>query len=135
MNAESRALVDRAREEVHAADLLLDGELFLQVAPRAYQAMFYTAEALLANEGLDYSSEAGQHAAFGQLLVKFGGVDPGFHGHLLTAFRQQQAVTYHRPSAQASPEHARELLAQAREFVEMAESYLRGQSGVEEDSP
>jgi uncharacterized protein (UPF0332 family) len=123
LNAESRELIERAREELHACELLLEDELPPQAVSGAYRAMFHASGALMASEGMDYSSEAAMHAAFGQLLLKFGGVDPRFHSYILTAFRQRQAAD-HRPPTEVSAERAPELCAQAREFVEMVESYL-----------
>jgi uncharacterized protein (UPF0332 family) len=131
LNAKSRALIDHAREELRACNLLLEGELFSQVASRAYLAMLHASEALMANDGIDYSSEAGLHAAFGQLLLKFGGEDPRFHGHIFTTFRQRQAADRRSPT-EVSLQRAEEVLAQAREFVEMAEAYLskKGDAGA-----
>jgi uncharacterized protein (UPF0332 family) len=134
LNAEARALIDRAHEELDTANQLLEGELYSQAVSGAYRAMSHTSEALMESAGLEYSSEVAMRAAFGQLLLKFGGVDPRFHGYIFTAFRQRQAADW-RPPTEVSAERARELLSQAREYVEMTEAYLGEQGGAAEGPP
>jgi uncharacterized protein (UPF0332 family) len=57
-------------------------------------AMFYTAEALLANRDLTFSSHGSMHGAFGKEFAKTEELDPKFHRWLIDAFRQRQDLLY-----------------------------------------
>jgi len=71
-------LLAKAQEAIEAAELLLKGGKNDFAAGRAY-AMFYTAEALLFEEGLEYRKHSGVHAAFGKHFVKTALLDAKFH--------------------------------------------------------
>jgi len=85
MKPEARAFLDKAHQSLQAAaNLKRDGFIDFAVSP-AYYAMFYTAEALLLDQGLSFSSHAAVISAFGKLFVKTGRLDPRFHRYLLSA--------------------------------------------------
>lgn len=70
MKPETRSLLDKAHQSLRAAaNLKRDGFLDF-AASRAYYAMFYTAEALLLEQGLTYNSHAGVIGAFGKMFAK-----------------------------------------------------------------
>jgi uncharacterized protein (UPF0332 family) len=70
LNPEIRALLDKDRQSLDAADLLRGRDYPDFAASRAYYAMFYAAEALLASLGQSYSSHAATQAAFGLATAK-----------------------------------------------------------------
>ncbi len=127
MSAEVHNLLGRCRENIRACEHLIDQGFYAIAASRAYYAIFYAAEALLINEGFQFSSHGAVHAAFGQRLVKTGRVDPKFHRYILDAFRSRQTADYDA-LPEVSETGAQEMLAQAREFLSMAEQVLGEES-------
>jgi uncharacterized protein (UPF0332 family) len=83
MKPESEALLRKARESLEAAKLLAKEKYFDFAASRAYCAMFYTAEALLLERALSFSSHSGVIAAFGKEFSKGDLLDPKFHRYLI----------------------------------------------------
>ncbi len=85
MKFETQALLEKARQSLQAAEnLRKDGFLDFS-ASRTYYAMFYTAEALLIEQGLSYNSHSAVIAAFGKRFAKTGLLDSRFHRYLLDA--------------------------------------------------
>ena len=64
MKENTAKLLDRAQDAIEAADILLTNEKVDISAGRAYYAMFFTAEALLNEIGLDLNTHSAVHAAF-----------------------------------------------------------------------
>jgi uncharacterized protein (UPF0332 family) len=66
MSDPTRALLDKGKRAIHAAEVLLkDGEADFAIG-RAYYAMLYVAEALLVGKGLRFRKHGSVHAAFGE---------------------------------------------------------------------
>lgn len=115
----------KAAEFVEAARLLQDEGFEVSAADRAYYAMFYAVEALLAARDLTYSSHGAVHGAFGRLFAKTGELDPKYHRWLIHAFEGRQSATYgtdienepDRESVTRVIDQAEELLAAAREYL------------------
>lgn len=85
MNTDFVWLLDKAERSLSAARLLLDQEHHDFAISRAYYAMFYVAEGLLASLGKAYSSHAAVIAAFGREFAKTGRLDSKFHRWLIDA--------------------------------------------------
>jgi uncharacterized protein (UPF0332 family) len=83
MSEDFQRLLDKARESLAAADLLLDQGFSDFAASRVYYAMFYVAEALLASLGKSYSSHGAIQAAYGREFVKTDKLNPKFHRWLI----------------------------------------------------
>ena len=123
MKAQTRAYLDKANENIKAGlDLIRDGHYEI-AASRAYYAMFYAAEALLTEEGHEFSSHGAVHGAFGKQFTKTGRLDAKFHRYLIDAYRERQAADYDAP-AEVGLEEAQTLLDQAKEFLAAAKSLL-----------
>jgi uncharacterized protein (UPF0332 family) len=123
MKATSDLLLGKARRAIEAARTLLSSDFPEFATGRAYYAMFYVAEALLEEKSLRYSKHGGVHGAFGEHYVKTGLFDPKFHRWLLNAFDQRIEGDY-SPEIVAVHEDAQKLIAQADEFLDIAEKYL-----------
>ena len=80
MNADFTAQIDKAKESLAAAELLLGQGYAEFAASRAYYAMFYVAEALLASRGQSYSSHAAVQAAYDGNSPRAATSMPGFTG-------------------------------------------------------
>jgi uncharacterized protein (UPF0332 family) len=124
MKAEVQALLRKARESAEAAKVLGEKGYWDFAASRAYYAMFYTAEALLLEKGLSFSSHSGVIAAFGKEFAKSNLLDPKFHRHLIDGQDLRNAGDYDvgTPVTEAQ---AKDVMAWADEFLAAAESFLR----------
>ena len=118
----AKGLLQKADRAVTAADKLvpIDAESAIS---RAYYAMFYIAEALLAERDLEFKKHAAVHAAFGEHFAKTRLIDPKYHRWLLDAFDQRITADY-RVSAELTPGDARVLVEQAKEFISAARAFL-----------
>ena len=90
---------------------------------RAYYAMFYAAQALLSDEGLDFSKHSAVIARFGQEFAKTGRLAPELHRHLLDAFDARSDADY-RFGEGLSDEVATVQITRATEFVAAAREHL-----------
>ena len=123
MKPESKKLLVKARRALRAAGLLLRDGAPDFAAGRAYYAMFYAAEAALAERGLQFRKHSGVHAAFGEHLAKPGLLDPKLHRWLLDAFDKRILGDYSY-EMDVDDTAAREIIDQAREFVSTVETFL-----------
>lgn len=123
MNDMVFALMERSRESVEAAELLISKGFYDFAASRAYYAMFYTAEALLAKLNQAYSSHAAVQAAFGREFSKTNRFDSKFHRWLLDAQDMRNLGDY-GALQHVAPQEAKEMCQHAREFAAAANAYL-----------
>lgn len=128
MKRKTEQLLAKAQEAIEAAELLLKGGKNDFAAGRAYYAMFYTAEALLFEEGLEYRKHSGVHAAFGRHFVKTGVLDAKFHQYLLEAFESRLEADY-GVDVRLGDSAVKELIRRAEEFLAAARTYLQAKQG------
>jgi uncharacterized protein (UPF0332 family) len=107
---------------MEAEDLLRLGHREAAVS-RAYYAMFTAARALLAAEGLTFSSHSAVVAEFGHIFAKPKLLDRRFHKYLREAFRRRMEADYDELSS-VTAEEAAEVVDWAREFLDAATDYL-----------
>jgi uncharacterized protein (UPF0332 family) len=123
VNTDIAAQIGKAKESVAAAELLVEQGYGEFAVSRAYYAMFYVAQALLASRGQSYSSHAAVQAAYGREFAKSGELDAGFHRRLLDA-QDLRNVGDYGIDMTITPEQAMQVISWAREFLEVAVSYL-----------
>ena len=92
--SDSDALLTKAERFIRSAQLLANDGGFDSAASRLYYAMFYLAEAMLAERGASLSSHSAVISAFGQQVAKAKEIDLRFHRALLTGFSQRQLGDY-----------------------------------------
>jgi len=80
---EVQAYLQKADRALRVAQNLLATGFDAEAAARAYYAMFYAAQALLKENGIQRVKHSAVHAAFGQHLVKTGKVEAKFHRMLI----------------------------------------------------
>jgi uncharacterized protein (UPF0332 family) len=90
---------------------------------RAYYAMFYTAEALLNEKGIQFGKHGNVIGAYGQHFAKTKELDPKFHRWLLTSFDQRQIGDY-AFDPNVEKDVVVQMIHQAQEFLEAAKKYL-----------
>jgi uncharacterized protein (UPF0332 family) len=115
--------LERARQSLQPAELLIEESSPDFAVSRAYYAMFYVAEALLLNQGLTFSSHSAVIAAYGKEFARHKFLDPKFHRYLIDAQEARQIGDYgietHVPKSDAA-----ETIQWAKEFLTAAEAYL-----------
>lgn len=124
MNPRETNLLAKAGESLKAARLLLEAGFGDFAASRAYYAMFYAAEALLAAKGLDFSSHSAVIGAFGREYAKPGLLDPKLHRYLI-AMQEARLIGDYGDISATPPQAAAHLLEQAEEFVQAADQFLK----------
>jgi len=123
VKAHTEALLSKAERAIAASQTLLKHGDPDFAAGRAYYAMFYVAEALLHEQGLDFSKHGAVHAAFGQRFAKTGALHPKFHRWLLDAFDERIEGDYgveivtDEEEVQLTIQRAQELLRTARKYL------------------
>jgi uncharacterized protein (UPF0332 family) len=120
----TRKLLEKAVDATEAAEILVDHGKSDVAAGRAYYAMFYIAEALLNEKGLKLSKHSGVHAAFGEKFAKTKEMDAKFHRWLINAFDKRVAGDY-GVETDIETDVAKDMINQAREFLEAAQTYLK----------
>jgi len=87
--------------------------------------MFYLAEALLYEKGLEFRKHSGVHAAFGQHFAKTGEFDVRFHRYLLEAFESRLEADY-GVDIVLGGDAVNDLIQRAKEFLAAARPYFEG---------
>ncbi len=121
---EIESLVARARKYLSSAELLLDSGDNESSVSRAYYAMFYCAQALLLTMSLSVSSHGGLSTLFSEHFVKTGLLPKHMGRELNRAFEKRQLGDYEFVFV-LSEDEAKEILGNARDFVDQCVDYLR----------
>jgi len=131
MNKGMKVLFEKAEESLSAARLLANEGYYGFAASRAYYAMFYVAEALLASLGQAYSTHGRVVGAFGREFAKTAKLDAKFHRWLIDG-QDIRNVGDYEVGVEISKEQAMELIAHAEAFVGAGRDHLQSE-GVTED--
>ena len=75
----TKKLLDKAIETIEGSELLLDNKLIDLAAGRAYYALFYIAEGLLNEKGLQFNQHGDVIGAYGKEFSKTKILDQKFH--------------------------------------------------------
>jgi uncharacterized protein (UPF0332 family) len=122
----SRKLLNKAQDAVEVAEGILDMNKPDMAAGRAYYAMFYVAEALLYEKGLEFNTHGQVIGAYGKVFSKTKELDPKFHKSLRAGFDARISGDYDVDS-NISNQLVADMINQAREFLEAAQEYLEKQ--------
>ena len=134
MKENARFLLDKAEQAIGAAESLLRDGYRDFSAGRAYYAMFYTAEALLAEKELEFKKHVGVHRAFAEHYIKPRIFDKKYYQWLVATFNSRLVGDYairtefDDDEVQGWIEQAKEFLNKAREFLENDPAGIREQS-------
>lgn len=123
MKEHSRKLFDKALDTIEVAEGMLDMDKPEIAAGRAYYAMFYVAEALLYERGLEFNTHGQVIAAYGKLFAKTMELDPKFHKSLRTGFDTRISGDYD-VDTNITNQLVTDMINQAREFLKAAREYL-----------
>lgn len=123
MNEYTRKLLDKAIDTIEGVEILLDHGKTDLAAGRAYYALFYIAEALLNEKGLQFSKHGEVIGAYGKEFSKTKLLDPKFHRWLRTGFDTRLIGDY-QVDTHIEAAIIADMINQAREFLEAAQAYL-----------
>lgn len=123
MKERSRKLFDKALDAIEVAEAVLDLGKPDFAAGRAYYAMFYIAEALLYEKGLEFHTHGQVIGAYGKTFAKTKELDPKFHGRLRAGFDARISGDYDIDS-NITNQLVADMINQAREFLDAAQKYL-----------
>jgi len=119
----TRKLLDKAIDTVEGAEILLDHGKTDIAAGRAYYSLFYIAEALLNEKGLQFKEHGKVIGAYGKEYAKSNLLDPKFHRWLRLGF-DTRLVSEYQPDTNIEAAVVSDMIKQAREFLEAAREYL-----------
>ncbi len=120
-----RLYLDRAQEDLVAAESNIQQGFYGVAISRAYYAMFYAATATLASQELSRSKHSGVHSAFGEHFVKTGLIEPEYARMLINAFDSRLDADYEADFV-TDRRVAETVLEDAENFVARIEQYLQG---------
>ena len=123
MKPEVQAYLQKADRAIRVAQNLLATGFDAEAAARAYYAMFYAAQALLKENGIQRVKHSAVHAAFGQHLVKTGKVEAKFHRMLIDA-RETRELADYTVGEDVSAETALLQVKNAEEFILVVKTLL-----------
>lgn len=122
MTGEVEQLLARGREELRAAQVLLDAGFPSQALSRAYLAAFHAASAALATVGEKPLTRTGVISAFGRRVVREGGLDHEVGRGLRRLFDDRDYVDYRL--AEAPAEEARSAIGDAARLLDATAQWI-----------
>lgn len=127
INAQTRERIQGylayAHRAIRTGQLTLKDEDFSATVNRAYYAMFYAANALLAIRGLERSKHSGVIAAFREQFIKTGLISGEYSRYFGEALDERHTADYELEPIDFDT--AGRNLAHAIEFVSEVEAYLQ----------
>lgn len=117
-----------SRQAVETGKLVMAHEDYITAVNRAYYAIFYAANALLATKGLERSKHSGVIAAFRQYFVKTGIIEPKYSRFFGAALDERHAGDYELDYLDY--ESAKRHLENAEQFLNRIEKAL-SKEGIE----
>jgi uncharacterized protein (UPF0332 family) len=123
----------RGREELMAAEALLEAGFPAQAVSHAYLAGFHAASAALSVLGEVPATSPGVISAFGRHVVGANGVDHETARVLRRLYEDRNDID--QGLAEAPPEEARGAVADATRFVEATAAWIGRREGGEQTAP
>lgn len=123
MTERQASLLAKGRKSIDAARLLAEREMFDFAVSRAYYAMFYAAQAMLLERGLEFSKQSAVISAFGKHFARTARVAPEFHRYLIECEDARRKGDYDfvmSDNRRATMLH----IARAEQFLELAKGML-----------
>jgi uncharacterized protein (UPF0332 family) len=126
--SETAALpLERGRQELKAAEALLEADFPAQAVSHAFRAGLHAASAALAMLGEVPATSSGVISAFGRHVVGENGIDHETGRVLRRLYEDRNDVDY--GLVDAPPEEARDALADASRFVAATATWIEQREG------
>jgi len=117
--------VEHAQQMLQVADHNLADGFYGSAINRAYYAIFYAANALLATKGLSRSKHSAVIATFRQHFVKPGVIEDEYSDIYGRVMDDRHKADYDIVESTVDPARAQTDLEDARRFVERVEHHLK----------
>jgi len=124
--AHVRNWLKRAQENLRAAEIEFNNELYARAISTAYYAMFYAATGALTSIGVERARHTGVASAFGEHFVRSGKISNEYGRMLHQAMDDRESTDYDEVPV-IDQALAQKNLDGARGFVEAVTQYLTGQ--------
>lgn len=124
--------MERSRESIRAAEIMLENEMFAISMNRVYYSMFYAVQALLVLHKVSFSKHGQVKGYFNRELIKTGifSVDIGKLYNKVFEYRQKfDYVDFAVPDRGMVSEY----IEKAREFYEKINEYIQTQQQISKD--
>jgi uncharacterized protein (UPF0332 family)/predicted nucleotidyltransferase len=121
---EIRHYMELAREALNDTQFSFEQARYRITANRAYYAVFYAANAMLATLGLQRAKHSGVKATFQERFIKTGLIEDTYSDDYEEAMEKRETSDYDAAFSISEP-FARDCLERARRFVERMERYLK----------
>ncbi len=121
---EINSLIERAKQYLKSAELLLEEGDYESSVSRTYYAMFYSTQAMLLTKKLSFSSHKGVISAFGEHFLKTGFFPKEMGKELNRAFEKRQLGDYEYTFVISRTE-AEEMLKSGKKFAEKIVQHLK----------
>lgn len=115
--------LEKAKDRLDAAQLLLDNEKFEDSVNRAYYSMYHSAMALLRTKDVSPKTHKGLIGKFGKKFIKNGKMDRKFSKMLSHAESLRESADY-GIEPEIKSEDAAKTVKNAKEFLAMAKKQL-----------
>ncbi len=125
----SKYRMEKAKEDLSAAELLLNNNHFAQSLNRSYYANFHAVRSLLAYDKFDSKTHSGIISYFNKNYVKDGGIDKKYSEILMNSQRVRTKSDYDDLYV-ADKETTEVQLANAKEFIAFIENYIKQNLGL-----
>jgi len=126
MKEYTHKLLDKALNAIEAAEGLMDMGKAEFSAGRAYYAMFYIAEALSREKGLEFKQHGQVIGAYGFHFAKTKELDPKYHRWLVDGFDTRISGDYGVDTG-IDDNLVAEMINHARDFLFDARRYMESQ--------
>ena len=113
----------RARQSLHAVELLTRDDCYADAISRAYYAILHAAKAALCVHDVAAESHAAVRRMFGLHLIRSREIEPEWSAYLIESLDDRLAADYDA-EASFSREDARQECRRARQFVGRIRRYL-----------
>lgn len=127
MKERTSKLLAKSADSIEVAEGILEMNKPDMAAGRVYYAMFYVAEALLYERGLEFNTHGQVIGAYGKEFAKTKELDPKFHKSLRARFDARISGDYD-VDTNITSNFIADMINQAREFLEAAYKYLEQQA-------
>jgi uncharacterized protein (UPF0332 family) len=117
--------VEHAQQMLQVADHNMADGFYASAINRAYYAIFYAANALLATKGLSRSKHSAVIATFRQHFVKPGLIEDEYSDIYSRVMDDRHKADYDIVESTVDPARAQTDLEDARHFVKRVERYLK----------
>jgi uncharacterized protein (UPF0332 family) len=118
-----QTLLSLAKEELYAAEILLENTLYRACISRAYYSLYHTVQALLAAKNINARTHRGLIQQFGQQFIKPGELSQKLSRTLSETFDLRQLSDYDE-TIPITQQQADKTLENAKLFISEATKWL-----------